>query len=352
MLIEQRLSGKSSRMCSELLSKESLDDCQAIKQPIDIDRSEYGKCFYRSARTNKEYLSKVETLKNRICKLTSHEQHILKKVELIKVQALKEEKIRVQRLKDRDMLLRTKKEERKSLEDSRLFISQEKEARKLNLSFTQSACIEKKKESYKVMQNDKQIISSVTKQIKEHYKNINSYNSLKIKDAESKSKSKRIETQKVKHLELREKVINRFKEQEILHQTLITKISQLEESESNCFIHLNQTIKAKALELQNLKNELQTKSMLPHNFSQPSMGKSSSMSSSVCFSKNILKPRQAAVGNYKINYNRTSSISSIASNAKKGKQISIQYDNDEDSRLLNCLSGSFIKLNSYIEQEG
>lgn len=249
-------------------------------EDYDAEDLEYGKYLFSSSKANKDYLLRIERLQNRINKLMKHENEVLKKVDTIKAQSIREDRIRVQKLRDRAIIEHSKQERLISQDNLKRAISIEKEKRRMNISLNKSQLLEKNKEKYEVLKNDRQIITTLTTQVKNHYKNINSFNSLKIREAESKLRTNQIEVQKKRELESRDRMIRKFKDQEKLHIDLINKINELEEIETSCIKNLNTTIKSKAMEIQKFKSKLVKESELIRSSSQASVTHLSRISSS------------------------------------------------------------------------
>lgn len=218
--------------------------------------TDYGRNLFNSVRTNQEYIKRVQTLTNRINKLTEHETEIQRKVKLMKDQTLREEKIRVQKLRDREILIAKIKELDISLESHKIRVLQNKNKRQNELLSVKSQVMDQNKKKYEVMKNDRELIDTLTNQVKLHYRNLNSFKCLKIRESLSKSKITRENDRKDKEQVARKRLIKRFKSQELIHEDLVDKICKLEEVEANCVKSLNQTIRSKAFEIQNFRNQL------------------------------------------------------------------------------------------------
>lgn len=301
------------------------------KEPIPNEEDiEYGKYLFSSAKANKDYLLRIERLQNRINKLMKHENEVLKKVDIIKAQSIREDRIKVQKLRDKEIMEHNKQERLISQDSLRRAISIEKEKRRINISTNKSQLLEKNKEKYEILKNDRQIITTLTTQVKNHYKNINSFNSLKIREAESKLKTNQIEIQKKRELESRDRMIRKFKDQEQLHMDLINKINELENIESSCIKNLNTTIKAKAIEIHQFKSKLVKESELMRSSSQASVSHLSRVSSSkstIYTSKTnqMLKVNKAASINQRVS--ATTYTKNYQSN--KPNKYKIEQDNDK-----------------------
>lgn len=270
-----------------------------------LTQDEYGKILYNSIRANQEYLKRVDTLQNRINKLVEHENEVFKKAEGIKKQVIKEEQIKVIRIKDKKALEKAKYEEFLKQEYKKKLVTQEKEKREKILNEKKEILLRKNKESYMVMKNDRNIIDALTSQVKSHYKNLNSFNSLRVKETENRAKSTKIEVQKKREMYSRERIVSRFKEQEELHDALMRKIQQLEEIENKCVKNLNKTIRAKAAEVQMFKQRVKTESEMLNRDAKRTISQS----------KKSLNTSSASLKNVNIP-------------ATKNKKPIIQYDNE------------------------
>lgn len=264
---------KTTNSCKEIntnisntIKKEDyISDINSLKNnksliDFNFNSINLGKSLHSTTKCTKDYLKKLCIMENRINRLKEHENKILKKVNSLKLSTIKDEKIRVQKLKDKKNLEYNKTESEKNLIDLKNHIKSTKQKREISLSTNKNNTLEKKKNIYKVMKKDSEIIDNLSRQVKLHYKNINNFNSLKVKENENNAKKSRITVNINKQKTSKENIINRFNEQAKLHDSLINKIKELENLESNYIENINTTIKNKSNEIKNYQNKLKNES--------------------------------------------------------------------------------------------
>lgn len=300
----------------------------------------HGKNLYTTVKTNQEYLEKIKILTNRINKLTEHESELQRKVHLMKNQAVKEEKIRVVKLKDKEKVSSKIKELNIEILSKKEKIKELKESRQQSIQSLRLV-VDKKKEKFDVMKNDRKLIDVLTKQIKTHDKNLNSFKSLKIRETESKSKYVRTNIIKEKENLAKLKVIEKFKIQEALKEELVDKICKLEEIEQMCVMSLNQTIKNKATEMKKFKNELKTQGNYEMIFEKYRLN------------DELNKKLREEIDSTKINENTTLNYTKTnrSNKSKKSKQISVANSKKKKRKKISQEqnSNSIIKVDKYNE---
>ncbi len=212
-------------------------------------------------KENKQIQETLNLINNKIKVLSTIKSEIKSKENLQENQNIKKQQIKVKRLENKSILVKSKSLKSLELANQSCKIKEMKDHRQ-HIPNKVNNLKERKQKEYSIMRNDSKIISTLTKDIKEHYNQINSFKSLKVKEniLLSREKSK-------KRTEANIKQIN---------NEILTENSMLLSTRSNLKKQLNK-LEQESLKIQNQVNKFNISHKLRKYFY---ISKSSSGSSS------------------------------------------------------------------------
>jgi hypothetical protein len=231
-----------------------------LKQSSQLNRNpNKGKTMFTQVKEKKQHLEKVQSLTNRIKRLSEQENKIQRQAKIQKKETEKIEITKFLKARQKSMVENKKIVDKINLESKKAQIEQEKRNRRESIDQAIENVYLKNKTTYDLAKGDRLVLNSMMNQFNSHQNNVNNFKILKIKQDINSCKTERIKKQTSTVDKATQEFDLRLSKEICEKDYLAVKIEELSKLEETKLENLRRTMLHKDAELGEVREKIRNR---------------------------------------------------------------------------------------------